>query len=250
MTNTGLPRHVAIIMDGNGRWAQQRGLPRVAGHREGVKRAREIVRLASDLGIGALTLFAFSTENWSRPKTEVGMLMRILIGFLRREIVKLHGNNVRFLVIGREDPLPDYVRDELRAAERKTAANTGLTLILALNYGSRQEIVDAAARIARECLSGELDPANLDEKKFADRLYTAGIPEPDLLIRTSGEMRISNFLLWQLSYTELYFPKKHWPDFGTRDFQRALQVYRGRRRRFGSVASEENNAGYGESIRR
>jgi undecaprenyl diphosphate synthase len=230
-----VPHHVAIIMDGNGRWAKERGLPRTLGHRKGVQRVKEIIRAAGEFGIKVITLFAFSTENWSRPPAEIRVLMRFLDTFLDREVGELAKNNVRLLVIGAEQPLPDEILKKLKKAQDQTAGNTGLTLVLALNYGSRQEIVDAAARFARMVARGDSSPEELDIRLFSELLSTAGIPDPDLLIRTSGEMRISNFLLWQLSYAELYFPKKYWPDFGRSDLLSAIRVYQRRERRFGGV---------------
>jgi undecaprenyl diphosphate synthase len=235
MTDSNKPRHIAIIMDGNGRWAQKRGLPRIAGHREGMFRVKEVITAAIDLEIEAMTLFAFSAENWSRPKKEVDLLMRALVRFLRNETKGLVKSNIRFMVIGRDDPLPEFVLNEIRAVEKKTAGNTGLKLILALNYGSRQEIVDAAKKFCVRVMAGEAELNRLDEKTFEEYLYTVGLPEPDLLIRTSGEMRLSNFMLWQLSYAEFYFPKKHWPDFKTADFQEAVESYAQRKRRFGGI---------------
>jgi undecaprenyl diphosphate synthase len=235
MNNENIPRHVAIIMDGNGRWAQARALPRIQGHREGVKRVREVIKTASKLGVEVITLFAFSAENWSRPRREVQTLMRLLIYFLKNEIRDLRKNNMRFLVIGREQPLPDYVLRGLRQAEEETRHSTGLKLVLALNYGSRQEIVDAAKKFAREAAKGSVDPEALDIETFSTYFYTAGLPDPDLLIRTSGEMRISNFLLWQLSYAELYFPKVCWPEFGEEAFKKAIYAYQKRQRRFGGI---------------
>lgn len=233
-----IPRHIAIIMDGNGRWATQRGLPRTAGHREGIKRVREIVRAANKSGVKFLTFFAFSTENWKRPKREIDVLMRSLVNFLGRYIKELHRNNIRFQVIGKEEPLPGYVLAKLKLAVRKTENNTGLTVILALNYGSRQEIIDAAVQVAELVIKGKLDLKDLDEGLFSSFLYTANIPNPDLLIRTSGETRLSNFLLWQLSYAELYFPKIHWPDFKSRDLLYAMKVYSRRERRFGDINND------------
>jgi len=230
-----LPRHVAIIMDGNGRWAKEKGLPRTAGHREGIKRVREIVKVAAKAGIEVVTFFAFSTENWSRPKREVYMLMHSLEFFLGREIKKLDKNNVRLKIVGRQAPIPDNLLKKLREAEHLTQDNTGITMVLALNYGSRQEILDAAKKFAGEVLSQEVTLDDLNEERFSQYLYTAGLPDPDLLIRTSGEMRISNFLLWQLSYAELYFPKKYWPDFNEKEFYKALEAYQSRDRRFGGI---------------
>ena len=231
-----IPKHVAIIMDGNGRWAKERNLPRSAGHRAGIHRVKEIVKAADELGIKALTLFAFSAENWERPKQEVNMLMRALNRFLGLELKGLIKNNVRLLVIGREEPLPKYLRDKIKEAQGKTKLNTGLTLVLALNYGSRQEIVDAAKKFAKSVIKGEVDLEGMDTAAFGNYFYTSGLPDPDLFIRTSGEMRISNFLLWQLSYAELLFPKKYWPDFGKNDFIEAIKAYQDRERRFGKVS--------------
>mgnify|MGYP001594841919 FL=1 len=220
-------------MDGNGRWAKERGLPRTAGHREGIKRVQEITNAAAELGVGVLTFFAFSTENWDRPKKEIDVLMRSLNNFLDKRIRELDKNNIRFKVIGRDSPIPEEILLKIRAAEEKTRQNTGLVMTLALNYGSRQEIVDAAKKDVDSVLKGKLDLENLSTENFSNYLYTAGLPEPDLLIRTSGEMRLSNFLLWQLSYAELYFPKQYWPDFKRGDFEEAIKVYQERERRFG-----------------
>lgn len=230
-----IPQHVAMIMDGNGRWAQARGLSRTAGHREGIKRVEEIIEAAGELGLKVITFFAFSSENWVRPKSEVSMLMRSLSSFLERKVDKLHRNNIRLVTIGRNDPVPQYVQDKLRSAEEKTKKNTALTVVLALNYGARQEIVDAAKMIIREVVRGALDIDSLSPDIFSNYLYTAELPDPDLLIRTSGEMRISNFLLWQLSYAELYFPAKYWPDFRKQDLIEALEEFAKRERRFGGV---------------
>lgn len=230
-----IPRHIAIIMDGNGRWARERNLPRTAGHLEGIRRVKEIVRAAAELGVRVLTLFAFSTENWNRPKREVNMLMRSLCKFLDSEIKELERNNVCFRVIGRDGSLPEYVRSKLKEAKARTNANTGLVLVLALNYGSRQEIVDAAKKFAAQVLQGKAMIDTLKEDDFQDYLYTAGLPDPDLLIRTSGEMRISNFLLWQISYAELIFSAKYWPDFKKDDLEQALVEFNKRERRFGKV---------------
>jgi undecaprenyl diphosphate synthase len=236
-----IPKHIAIIMDGNGRWAKEKGLPRTAGHRQGTKRVEEIVKAACELGVKVLTLFAFSTENWSRPKQEVKVLMRYLNNFLERKINELDKNNIRFLVIGRGDPLPKYIQNRIKQAQNKTFDNTGLTLVLALNYGARQEIIDAAKKFATRVLKGEATPYDLDEREFSRYFYTAGLPDPDLLIRTSRAMRLSNFLLWQLSYTELYFPKKYWPDFGRKDFERAIEVYQKRERRWGGIDARQKD---------
>lgn len=230
-----VPGHIAIIMDGNGRWAKEKGLPRSAGHQQGIERVKEIVNVCADLGVKVVTFFAFSAENWSRPKKEVDMLMRYLNNFLEREIKKLDKNNIRFLVIGRDNPIPEYLQKKLRAAELQTKDNTGLTVVLALNYGARQEIVDAVKKFADAVIRGETDIKTLDVNEFNKYLYTAGLPDPDLLIRPSGELRISNFLLWQLSYAELYFPKKFWPDFKRKDIEEAIEAYQKRERRFGGV---------------
>jgi undecaprenyl diphosphate synthase len=230
-----LPKHVAIIMDGNGRWAKERGLPRTAGHRKGINRIEEIIKAASELGLKAVTFFAFSTENWSRPKREVDMLMHCLDNFLKRRIAELDKSNIRLKVIGRDEPLPAYLREELRKAQEKTADNAGLVAVLALNYGARQEIVDAVKRFTQAVIKGATSIEDLQPANFSRYFYTAGLPDPDFLIRTSGEMRISNFLLWQISYAELYFPKKYWPDFGKKDLEKAIEVYQKRERRFGGI---------------
>lgn len=234
-----VPKHIAIIMDGNGRWAKERGLPRTAGHRAGIKRIKEIVNAARELGTQVITFFAFSAENWSRPKREVGMLMRSLDDFLNREINKLDKDNVRFMVIGGGDPLPPYLQREIKEAEEKTKDNTGLVVILALNYGARQEIVAAAKKFTHAVIKGETGVEDLDVDSFNQYFYTAGLPDPDLLIRTSGEMRISNFLLWQISYAELYFPQIYWPDFKKEDLEKAVEVYQKRERRFGGIPNKE-----------
>lgn len=240
--DTAMPRHIAIIMDGNGRWAKEKNLPRTMGHREGIKRVKEIVRAAGELGIGVITLFAFSTENWTRPKNEVSVLLRSLVVFLGHELNALVRDNVRFLWIGRRDSVPEYVLKGIEEAEEKTRHNTGLTVVLAFNYGSRQEIVDALRKLGKDLLSHSLSLESIDEGLFGSYLYTKGLPDPDLLIRTSGEMRLSNFLLWQVSYAELYFSKKYWPDFRKEDLVKAIRSYKKRERRFGGVnAGEKNN---------
>lgn len=231
-----IPKHIAIIMDGNGRWAKQRGLPRSAGHRAGINRVKAVLNAASDLGVKAITFFAFSTENWLRPKKEVDMLMRSLNNFLEREVDGLHKNNIRLKIIGGGDPIPGYLQDKIKQAEDKTRDNTGLIVLLALNYGSRQEIVKAAKQFADAVLRKKIGIDDLDADIFSGYLSTAGIPDPDLLIRTSGEMRISNFLLWQISYAELYFPQKHWPDFGKEDLEKAIEEYQNRERRYGGLS--------------
>ena len=231
-----IPKHVAFIMDGNGRWAKERGLARTAGHRQGVQRVKEIIRGAGNLGIQIVTFFAFSTENWSRPKSEVNVLMRYLESFLGRQIKELHKNNMRFTVIGRSDPIPKYLQAMIKKAQEKTKSNTGLRVVLALNYGGRQEIVDAAKKFARDVLDKRIDLESLDAQEFSRYFYTADIIDPDLLIRTSNEMRISNFLLWQLSYSEFYFSGKCWPDFGIEELKEAIKEYQKRTRRFGGLS--------------
>ncbi|HOW42142.1 MAG TPA: isoprenyl transferase [Candidatus Omnitrophota bacterium] len=235
MAERRIPHHIAIIMDGNGRWAQQRHLPRTMGHSQGAKRVKEVVKAASDYGVKALTLFAFSSENWSRPAAEIRMLMRYFSSYLDRELNDLHKRNIVFRVIGREHPLPAALIKKIRAAEERTRANTGLIFVLAINYGARQELVDACRQVCAEVQQGALSCQDIDEKTVARRLYTHDLPDPDLLIRTSGEQRISNFLLWQLSYAEFYFPQKLWPDFTRDDLAEAIEVFAQRRRRFGGI---------------
>ncbi|MBI2460894.1 MAG: isoprenyl transferase [Candidatus Rokubacteria bacterium] len=230
-----LPRHAAIIMDGNGRWARGRGLPRIAGHREGVKAAREIVRAAGRLGLGYLTLYAFSSENWSRPAGEVEFLMGLLESSIDRELPELIESNVRLRVIGRLEALAPSVRRGVERALEATRANSGLTLVIALNYGARRELVEAIRALARRVAAGELAPEAIDEARLAEHLDTRGVPDPDLLIRTSGEMRISNFLLWQIAYTELWVTPTLWPDFSPRDLYQAIADFQQRSRRFGGV---------------
>jgi undecaprenyl diphosphate synthase len=230
------PRHVAVIMDGNGRWAQSRGLPRAAGHREGVGTVRRVVTESARLGLEALTLYSFSSENWKRPADEVAALMLLCCEFLRLERPTMLRENIRFRRIGRRDGLPLEVLEELDATERATAHATGLTLCLALNYGSRTEIADAARALAREVAAGRRDPESIDEAAMADHLYTAGIPDPDLLVRTAGEMRVSNYLLWQISYAELHVTEVLWPDFTLAHLHRALADFACRERRFGGIS--------------
>ena len=226
-----LPQHVAVIMDGNGRWAAQRHLPRVEGHRAGIDSVRDIVESSARLGIRVLTLYAFSVENWKRPVTEVSTLMMLLKRYLRLELNTLLRNNIRFRVIGREGELAPDIRRELKMAEEKTAANTGMLFNIALNYGGRAEIVEAAKRI----VASGMAPEDVDEQRFADFLYTAGQPDPDLLIRTSGEMRVSNFLLWQIAYAEIWVTDTLWPDFRTKDLLEAILAYQKRDRRYGGI---------------
>jgi undecaprenyl diphosphate synthase len=230
------PRHVAVIMDGNGRWAQSRGLPRAAGHREGVGTVRRVVTESARLGLEALTLYSFSSENWKRPADEVAALMLLCCEFLRLERPTMLRENIRFRRIGRRDGLPLEVLEELDATERATAHATGLTLCLALNYGSRTEIADAARALAREVAAGRRDPESIDEAAMAGHLYTAGIPDPDLLVRTAGEMRVSNYLLWQISYAELHVTEVLWPDFTLAHLHRALADFACRERRFGGIS--------------
>ncbi len=229
-----LPRHVAIIMDGNGRWAKAKGLPRVMGHRAGIKSVRAVAEAAREAGVEVLTLYAFSVENWKRSAQEVSMLMKLLNEYLRRELPSLMKNEIRLNVIGDIEGLPKDVQRNVRQVMQKTGSNRKMVLNLALNYGGRAEILQAVKRISSEVKSGALDPEQLDEATFARFLYTDGQPDPDLLIRTSGEQRISNFLLWQISYAELYLTPTRWPDFGKADFLRALEAYRQRERRFGA----------------
>lgn len=230
-----LPRHVAIIMDGNGRWARQRGKNRLAGHKAGVEAVREVVKAAAESGIEVLTLFAFSTENWSRPRSEVEGLWRLLIGFLDRRTHELAEHGVRLKWIGRRERLPGEVVAALERAESATSSCTKMTLCLALNYGGQDELVDAARAIARDAISGVLRPEDIDRETIEKRLYTAGLPPVDLLIRTGGEQRVSNFLLWQISYAELYFSRVYWPDFTRAHFVRALEAFAERERRFGGI---------------
>jgi len=226
-----LPAHVAIIMDGNGRWAAQRHLPRVEGHRAGIAAVRDVVETSARLGIGVLTLYAFSIENWKRPRAEVNTLMLLLKRYLRSELETLLSNNIQFRVIGRQDELPPDVRSELDAGIARTADNTGMLFNIALNYGGRAEIVDAA----RRAIAAGLAPADLDETRFGGFLYTAGQPDPDLLIRTSGEMRVSNFLLWQIAYSEIWVTDTFWPDFRCRHLLEAIVAYQKRDRRYGGI---------------
>lgn len=233
-----MPRHIAIIMDGNGRWAKRRTLPRAAGHREGVKSVRTIVEKAGKLGIGYLTLYTFSKENWRRPETEVSMLMKLLVSSLRKEIDDLMEKNVRLRTIGDMNDLPAEARDEMYTAEERTRFNTGLNLNLALSYSSRTEMVQAMQAIATRVRDGQLRIEDIDERTVSGALYTNEIPDPDLLIRTSGEQRISNFLLWQLAYSELYITRTLWPDFRAEALSEALINYLHRERRFGMTSEQ------------
>ncbi len=231
-----LPRHIAIIMDGNGRWAQRRRLPRVAGHRAGVRPVRETIESCAQLGIGWLTLFAFSVENWKRPRAEIETLWQLLRHYLKRELPRLKRNGVRMQVIGRMDALPDEVQRDLDNAMLETSANTGLRLNVALNYGGRAEIVDALNSILERERRNGSKSGPLTEESVAANLYTAGMPDPDLLIRTSGEMRVSNFLLWQIAYSEIWVTEKFWPDFRRTDLLRAILDFQKRERRYGGLA--------------
>ncbi len=249
-----LPRHIAIIMDGNGRWASRRSLPRIAGHRSGVQSARTVIETCARLRIPALTLYAFSLENWRRPKTEIDFLMRLLREYLRKELPAIHRNNIRMQVIGRADQLPEGVRQDIEKAAELTRANTGMVLTVALNYGGRAELVDAFNAILASLRGGGhngngngngnghkngLETLRVDEQMIADHLYTAGLPDPDLLIRTSGEMRVSNFLLWQIAYAEIYVTETLWPDFRRLELYAALADFQKRERRYGGLAAPQ-----------
>ncbi|MBD9594165.1 isoprenyl transferase [Ensifer sp. ENS07] len=236
LTSTTVPEHVAIIMDGNGRWANARGLPRTMGHRKGVETVRAAVKTAGDLGIRYLTLFAFSSENWSRPAAEVSDLMGLLKTFIRRDLADLHRENVRIRVIGDRSNLRGDILPLLVEAEETTRANTGITLVIAFNYGARDEMTRAMRRLATEVAEGRLRPEDINPERIAAMLDTSDIPDPDLIIRTSGEERLSNFLLWQGAYSELIFVPELWPDFTRETFQAALEKYACRERRFGGVA--------------
>ncbi len=235
LRNSALPRHVAVIMDGNGRWASQRGLPRSEGHAAGARAVRVVVEAAAEIGLEYLTLYSFSTENWKRPEAEIRFLMGLLRRYLRDELPTLIENNVRLRAIGRLDDLSYPVRRMVRRVCRQTERNTGLVLTLALSYGGRAELVDAVQELARACQRGRLTPEDIDEALVASFLQSSFLPDPDLVIRTSGEMRISNFLVWQAAYAEFYVTDLLWPDFGTNDFAEALLEYSRRRRRFGAV---------------
>lgn len=237
------PRHIAVIMDGNGRWAVKRGMERVRGHAEGAKSVRAVVtecaRLKNEFGgPDYLTLYSFSMENWKRPVQEVGFLMQMYVEYLRQERVTMMENNIRFRQIGRLENLPDPVLEEMNVTLEETKNNTGLTLVLALNYGSRAEIVDGVRAIAEKVQRGEIQPGQVDEAMISRHLYTAGMPDPDLLVRTAGEMRISNYLLWQISYAELFVSPVLWPDFGVKELHEAIRAFAGRSRRFGGLNSK------------
>lgn len=234
--NANLPKHIAIIMDGNGRWAKERSLPRFAGHREGINSVREITRICGEIGIKHLTLYTFSKENWARPKTEVSALMKLLLTSIRKEIKNLHKNNVKLTTIGAFQDLPKSARKGIEEGIKLTKDNTGLNLNLALSYGSRQEILQAIQQIAKMVDSGKLKIDDINQKQFETLLYTNKIPDPDLLIRTGGEFRVSNFLLWQIAYTEIYVTNTYWPAFREKELLEAIVDFQSRERRFGKVA--------------
>jgi undecaprenyl diphosphate synthase len=238
-----LPLHLAVIMDGNGRWAKQRMLRRIVGHQRGAETVKMVVEQASLLGIKYLTLFAFSSENWSRPALEVRALMTLLKKYIRQETARMMRKNIRYNVIGNRTDLPDDVNETLDAAIQKTAANTGMVLTLALSYGGRQELCRAAARMAEDAASGKISTSDITTELFDSYLDTGGLPDPDFLIRTSGEMRISNFLLWQLAYTELYFTDTNWPDFTIDELHKALAAFQSRERRFGMTGEQITERG-------
>jgi undecaprenyl diphosphate synthase len=235
-----LPQHLAVIMDGNGRWAERRHLPRVAGHRAGVKAAREIIESCARLKLPYLTLYAFSLENWRRPQAEVDFLMRLLREYLKRELPAIHKNNIRLLIIGRAEQLPEGVRKDIEYGMRMTARNTGMKLVVALNYGGRAELVDAFNAMLEQIRSNGLSAFQADEQTISEHLYTAGLPDPDLLIRTSGEMRVSNFLLWQIAYAEIYVTETLWPDFSRARLLDALVDFQKRERRYGGLNASES----------
>ena len=237
-----LPQHLAVIMDGNGRWAEKRHLPRVAGHRAGVKVARTVIETCARLKLPYLTLYAFSLENWRRPQAEVDFLMRLLREYLKRELPSIHKNNIRLLVIGRAAQLPEAVRKDLENAMRMTARNSGMKLVVALNYGGRAELVDAFNAMLDQVRSNGLSAFHVDEQTISEHLYTAGLPDPDLLIRTSGEMRVSNFLLWQIAYAEIYVTETLWPDFSRARLLEALVDFQKRERRYGGLGATKARA--------
>ena len=239
-----IPRHIAIIMDGNGRWANTKGLPRIAGHREGVRTVRKITEICGELNVKILTLYTFSSENWNRPDTEVSALMKLLMSSLRREVKDLMKNNIRFTVIGNINELAPNIQNELIDAIHKTKNNTGLNLNLALSYGSRQEIICAVKKLIDKVSEGEIKVDEIDESVFSKLLYTQNIPDPDLLIRTGGEFRISNFLLWQIAYTEIHVTDTSWPSFGKKELTEAIYEYQNRDRRYGKISEQfkANNA--------
>jgi undecaprenyl diphosphate synthase len=233
-----IPNHLAVIMDGNGRWAERRHLPRIIGHRAGVKAARVVIETCARLNVPCLTLYAFSLENWRRPRAEVDFLMRLLREYLKRELPAIHKNNIRMLFIGRSEELPEGVRKDIADAMRETARNTGMKLVIALNYGGRAELADAFNAMLDHVRANGLSAFHADEQTISEHLYTAGLPDPDLLIRTSGEMRVSNFLLWQIAYAEIYVTETLWPDFSRARLLEALVDFQKRERRYGGLGSE------------
>ena len=233
-----VPKHIAIIMDGNGRWARGKTLPRIAGHREGVNSVREITRVCGEIGVQYLTLYTFSIENWKRPAAEVSALMTLLLRTINKEVKGLHKNNVKFNIIGDLEKLPVSTKNSLQKGADLTAKNTGLNLSLALNYGSRQEIIEAVQKIVIKVKNGSLNSDEINENIFSNYLYTKGIPDPDLMIRTSGESRLSNFLLWQSAYTEIYMTDTFWPEFREKELMKAVKDYQSRERRFGKVSDQ------------
>lgn len=234
-----LPKHIGIIMDGNGRWALQRGMPRTMGHRAGVEALRRIVRCSSQIGIHYLTVYAFSTENWKRPRSEIGILMSLLKEYVRKDLEELHQNKVKIRVLGNTDQLPRDVCEEVLKACEKTTGNTGLTFNLALNYGGRAEIITALNAIINEVMDERLNPQDINEDMFDDYLYTSGCPEPELIVRTSGEIRLSNFLLWQAAYSEIVVVEECWPDFNEESLLNTIRIYQNRQRRFGGTKKVE-----------
>ncbi len=236
--NAKIPQHVAIILDGNGRWAKAKGLPRNYGHKQGAKAVEDILVVARDMGIKYLTVYAFSTENWNRPETEVSALMMILRQYLKSSIKKSMKNNVRCQVIGERSKLSADIQDAIKELETATAGNTGLTFTIAINYGSRDEIVRAVRKIAADCADGKVDPSEISEEMISRNLDTANLPDPDLMIRTCGEQRLSNFLLWQCAYTEFYYTDIAWPDFDEAELQKAVDAYGNRNRKFGGLKND------------
>jgi len=234
-----VPRHIAIIMDGNGRWAESQSLPRAKGHIEGVRRVENIIDTAQEIGIKVITLFTFSTENWDRPENEVSLIMNILTAVLDKKLQKLKNDNIQLRTIGRTERIPKALLETIQSVINATKNNTGLIVNLAFNYGARVEIIDAVQSIAKAVEAGKLKAEDICEKTISDSLYTRGLPDPDLLIRTSGEQRISNFLLWQLSYAEFYFTEKFWPDFDSNEFKKAILNYQNRERRYGKLIAKE-----------
>ncbi len=236
---TRIPKHIAIIMDGNGRWAESKSLPRAKGHIEGVRRVEDIIDTAQEIGVKVITLFTFSTENWDRPKNEVSLIMNILTAVLDKKLQKLKNDNIQLRTIGRTERVPKMLSETINAVVEETKKNTGLIVNLAFNYGARLEIIDAVKSIASDVKEGRLAVDDISEETMSASLYTNGLPDPDLLIRTSGEKRISNFLLWQLSYAEFYFTEKFWPDFDSNELKSAILDYQGRERRYGKLIAKE-----------